>query len=75
MNIIVVGLGSMGKRRIRLLKRIKPECTIIGVDSNTERASAVKEEYGIVIDHSLENVISRTDNGCFYFASFTWEYY
>ena len=47
MNIVVIGLGSMGKRRIRLIKAIYPQYDIAGVDSNIERVQAVEKEYQI----------------------------
>lgn len=47
--IVVVGLGSMGKRRIRLLKKIRPNDEIVGVDSNIERCNCVAEEMGISV--------------------------
>lgn len=54
MNIVVIGLGSMGKRRIRLLKQYverevenKSEWNIFGVDSNEERCRECRELYGI----------------------------
>lgn len=53
MNICVIGLGSMGKRRIRLLKKIIPAPVIIGIDSDMERAKNVGEEYGIACFSSL----------------------
>lgn len=37
MTVLIVGLGSMGKRRARLIKGINPECKIIGVDSTLSR--------------------------------------
>ena len=43
MKALIVGLGSMGKRRIRLLKGINPNAEIIGVDTNPERRSQVEE--------------------------------
>lgn len=43
MKALIVGLGSMGKRRIRLLKGISPNAEIIGVDTNPERRSQVEE--------------------------------
>ena len=45
MNILIVGLGSMGKRRARLLKGIDPSVQLWGVD-NTEfrRAEAAAGE-------------------------------
>lgn len=33
MTIVVVGLGSMGCRRIRLLKNIDPQIAVIGIDA------------------------------------------
>ena len=43
MKVLIVGLGSMGKRRIRLLKGIDPSAQIIGVDTNPERRRQVEE--------------------------------
>lgn len=53
-NILVVGLGSMGKRRIRLLKLINHLGVIIGVDKNLERCNFVKSHMGIECYKSLE---------------------
>lgn len=61
MNICVIGLGSMGRRRIRLLKKIVPDSTITGVDSNEKRVNDVAEEYGISCYHSLEEVKNHLD--------------
>jgi len=38
MKIIVIGLGSMGKRRIRLLSEHK-DMTLFGIDNNQECTS------------------------------------
>lgn len=46
MKILVIGLGSMGKRRIRLLSEHK-DLEIFGIDSNSERCAEVKEKYGV----------------------------
>ena len=43
MKALVIGLGSMGKRRIRLMKGIDPSVEIIGVDTNPERRAQVEE--------------------------------
>lgn len=56
MNIIVVGLGSMGKRRIRLMKQYDSSLNIYGVDTNSERTDAVKNEYGIQTYASIKDV-------------------
>ncbi len=43
MKVLVVGLGSMGKRRIRLLKRFENVTAIIGIDEREDRRSDVAE--------------------------------
>lgn len=58
MNIIVIGLGSMGKRRVRLLlKYLKinhiDNGKVIGVDLNDERQRECVELYGIETFSSL----------------------
>ena len=58
MNIIVIGLGSMGKRRIRLLKE-NPEHLIIGVDSNEERRQEVRDKYQLECYSSLNEAFSQ----------------
>ena len=47
MKFVVVGLGSMGRRRIRLLKQISNEFEIIGVDSAPARCVQARNEFGI----------------------------
>lgn len=54
MIVLVIGLGSMGKRRIRLMKAMDIRADIIGVDSATERCKAVGEQFGIECSASLE---------------------
>ena len=46
MKIIVIGLGSMGKRRIRLLSEHK-DIQLFGIDSQEARCAEVKEKFGI----------------------------
>lgn len=58
MKIIVVGLGSMGKRRIRLLQRIDSAINIIGIDSKPERRQEAEEKYGIKTVEFIENAFS-----------------
>ncbi len=53
MNILVIGLGSMGKRRIRLIKEIVPDFKIYGVDNKEERRNEAHELYGINCMESL----------------------
>lgn len=47
MKILVVGLGSMGKRRINLLKNNFQNIDIAGVDLNCERCKQVESLYSI----------------------------
>ena len=47
MNIVVIGLGSMGKRRIRLLKEMYSEYSIMGVDGREDRRKEANEMFGI----------------------------
>ena len=46
MKFLVVGLGSMGKRRIRNLKHMQ-QTEIIGFDTRDDRCSEVTEKYQI----------------------------
>lgn len=59
MNIVVIGLGSMGKRRIRLIKKIYPQMRIIGVDQNTERVIVAEKEFGIIGYAQLEQALEK----------------
>lgn len=55
MKFIVVGLGSMGKRRIRCLKALGYN-DITGFDLRKDRCDEAKEKYGINVVEKLENV-------------------
>lgn len=61
MNICVIGLGSMGKRRIRLLKKRNPEYTIIGIENNADRVESVSKEFGILCYLSMDEVDMEVD--------------
>ena len=52
MNLLVIGLGSMGKRRIRCLKRLGFE-SVLGYDLSEDRREEVQEEYNIHVLSSL----------------------
>ena len=51
---VVVGLGSMGKRRIRLIQDFFEGWTLCGVDSNPERRQQAARQFGISVYPSLE---------------------
>ena len=56
MRIVVVGLGSMGKRRIRLLKK-HLHCEVVGVDTCLDRVQQTVGLYSISCFASLEEAI------------------
>lgn len=49
MDIGVIGLGSMGKRRIRLIKENFPEVNVVGIDNSIERCDEVKSLFNIPV--------------------------
>ena len=64
MKIVVVGLGSMGRRRIRLLKQISPDFEIIGIDSNPDRLKQAEAELGIIAQSDLEKTLADMKPEC-----------
>lgn len=59
MNILVIGLGSMGKRRIRLIQESYPEFSVFGVDTREDRREEVLDRYRIACAESVESAHSR----------------
>ena len=57
MKIIVIGLGSMGKRRIRLLSENK-DIMLIGIDSLESRCAEVKEKFGLKCYASIAEAVA-----------------
>ena len=53
MKIIVIGLGSMGKRRIRLISEHK-DVELFGIDSQESRCAEVKEKFGVTCYNSID---------------------
>lgn len=47
MKVVVIGLGSMGKRRIRLIREMYPSYVVYGVDSREDRQKESKDLFGI----------------------------
>ena len=64
MKIMVVGLGSMGKRRIRLIQAMHPEDILVGVDKNPARIQDVKDTYHIECYDSIEGAITKEAPEC-----------
>ena len=61
MKVCVIGLGSMGKRRIRLLRQLFSDVEIVGIDSNGDRMAAVAKEYAIDCCASLDEIRTAMD--------------
>lgn len=60
MRILIVGLGSMGRRRIRNLSALG-HTDIIGVDRRSDRCAAAAEEYGIEVASSVNDVDDKVE--------------
>lgn len=60
MKIIVIGLGSMGKRRLRLLSE-RNDVELFGIDSQESRCEEVKEKFGITCFNSIAEAV-ETEN-------------
>ncbi len=61
MNICVIGLGSMGKRRIRIIQEIYPAFEVIGIDGRADRCKEAEELFSIncysqIADVSEKNI-------------------
>lgn len=63
-SIVVIGLGSMGKRRIRLLKAMKLSVEVVGIDSNVERCKTAEEQFRIESYSSLEEAEEQVKIDC-----------
>lgn len=63
MKAVVIGLGSMGKRRIRLLRE-RGDVVIYGIDSNAERCSEAAGKFGIECFPSLDAACASHQPDC-----------
>ena len=58
MNVGVIGLGSMGKRRIRLIKEMYPDYRIVGVDEREDRRQETSELFCVSCYSSISQIDS-----------------
>lgn len=63
-SIIVIGLGSMGRRRIRLLKQLNKNFIIGGVDSKEDRRKTAEEEFSTRTFANLEDALTEMHPEC-----------
>ena len=61
MNIAVIGLGSMGKRRIRLIKELYPENNIYGVDLRVDRKVEAEDTFLIRCYSEISEIPIKCD--------------
>ena len=57
--VLVVGLGSMGRRRIRLLKSIDQKLEIVGIDLSQERRAQTEQECQIATREHLSDALGE----------------
>lgn len=60
----MIGLGSMGKRRLRLIKKYNSSYQIFGVETNEARKKECKQEYEIEVFNSLEELFRHKSIDC-----------
>ena len=61
MNVAVIGLGSMGKRRIRLIQSNFKDVNIVGLDKIEEKCKEAEELFSIKTSTDSDNILSNTD--------------
>jgi len=60
MKYLVIGLGSMGKRRLRNLQVLGIE-EVAGFDTSADRRQESQEKYGVTVFENLEAAIQEFD--------------
>ncbi len=61
MKILIVGLGSMGKRRLRLIQKNYPEYSVSGVEFSVERREEVSKNSKIKCYDSISNASDASE--------------
>lgn len=64
MKILVIGLGSMGRRRIRLIKALNENHELKGVDLSEDRRQQAGEELGIPSYSDLNTAVNDFKPDC-----------
>lgn len=59
MKALVIGLGSMGRRRTRLLHGIDKTIQIVGIDMQEGRRKQAEDEFGIITASSVNEACER----------------
>ena len=61
MNVGVIGLGSMGKRRIRLIRENFPEVNVVGIDNSEERCEEVRSLFNIQVFNDSNEFFNQSN--------------
>jgi predicted dehydrogenase len=69
MTVMVIGLGSMGQRRIRLVKKYDSSMRVIGVDSSDERCKNAENKYGIDTYPDLQEAVGKENIECAFIST------
>jgi predicted dehydrogenase len=64
MNVVVIGLGSMGKRRIRLMRKYDTKLHIVGIDISEARRKICEEMYAIETYANLSEAVKTIRFDC-----------
>ena len=64
MKILVIGLGSMGKRRIRCLKALG-ESEIVGFDTRIDRREEATTKYNVTCYDDFQNALEEYNPDAF----------
>lgn len=59
LNMVIIGLGSMGKRRARIVRSLYPGFHVAGVDMQEERRKAFAEEFSVPVFASLAEALAK----------------
>lgn len=57
--VLVIGLGSMGRRRSRLIQKMDESIRIIGIDSEKSRREQANKELGIKTVETIKQAVSE----------------
>ena len=69
MNVVIIGLGSMGKRRLRLLRQHFSHINVSGVDVSDDRCCAVSEEFDIKTFKTAHEALETKSYDCAFICS------
>lgn len=59
LNVVVIGLGSMGKRRTRIVRSLYPDFDVVGVDMSVERRKDFADEFSLPVFASLKEALEN----------------